>query len=125
MSVLNETIYKWMNIFVASMRHCIPGVTPRDDSNVFLTWLGKEMTSSMVSSQINSCWQKAMRKPSDRVNSASFRKASVTIIHAEHPHLKKDLADLMSHNPETANKFYNIRHKGKKGSRNKQDCPLS
>lgn len=114
--VLTETIHKWMKIFVASMRHRIPGVSPRDDSNLFLTWSGKDMSSSMVSSQINSCWQKAMGKQSDRINAASFRKASVTIVHDKHPKLKKDLADLMAHNPETANKFYNIRQKGKKAA---------
>ena len=111
--VLSPTIYTWLQAFVKFMRNKIPGAGTRSDDHVFISSSGNAMSSSMVSAQLNSFWQKATGKVLVRVNAAAFRKAAVSAVHEEHEHLKKDLADLMGHNQKTAEEFYLIRQKEK------------
>ena len=110
--VLSPTIHKWVLAFVTHMRH----KQDKDEDRVFLSWSAKCMTSSMITAQINSFWQRATGN-GDRVSATSFRKAAVSAVHSDHAHLKKDLADLMSHNPKTAEKFYLIRQKRKNAAK--------
>uniref|UniRef100_A0A6P8J4E2 Uncharacterized protein LOC116308589 n=1 Tax=Actinia tenebrosa TaxID=6105 RepID=A0A6P8J4E2_ACTTE len=115
--VLSETLNKWVLVFVVHMRNHIPGASRRKDEHVFPSWSGKAMSSSMVSAQINSLWQKCTGNRKERVNAASFRKAAVSVVHENHSHLKGKLADLMSHNQKTAEKFYLIRRKQKNAAK--------
>lgn len=100
--VLSPLVMKWIKAFVTHMRNHVYDAGNGDNDYVFISWSAKQMTSSMISGQINSCCQKSMGKNLDRVCAASFRKAAVTVVHENHPHLKKDLADLMSHHTKTA-----------------------
>ena len=111
--VLSPTIYTWLQAFVKFMRNEIPGAGMSSDDHVFIGYTANTMSSSMISAQLNSFWQKATDKLLVRVNAAAFRKAAVSAVHEEHGHLKKDLADLMGHNQKTAEKFYLIRQKEK------------
>ena len=83
------------------------------DDHVFISYTANAVSSSMISAQLNSFWQKATDKLLVRVNAEAFRKAAVSTVHEEHGHLKKDLAHLMGHDQKTAEKFYLIRQKGK------------
>ena len=103
--VLSETLHKWLVSYVRYMSIHVPGVSSRKEEFVFMSWSGKDMTTSMVSAQINSFWQKSTGNRTVRVKAAAFRKAAVSIVHMEHAHLKGPLADLMSHNPQTAETF--------------------
>ena len=114
--VLSATIHKWLLSFVSYMRHRLTGVTREDADRVFISWSANAMTSSMITAQINSFWQRSTGSP-DRVSATSFRKAAVSAVHSDHAHLKKDLADLMSHNPKTAEKFHLIRQKRKNAAK--------
>ena len=114
--VLSSSIHKWLLAFVSFMRHRLTGVTRENEDRVFVSWSAKAMTSSMVTAQINSFWQRSTGK-ADRVSATSFRKAAVSAVHSDHAHLKNDLADLMSHNPKTAEKFYLIRQKRKNAAK--------
>ena len=88
------------------MRNKMPGAGMSSDDHVFISYTANAMSSSMISTQLNSFWQKATDKLLVRVNAAAFRKAAVSAVHEEHGHLKKDLADLMGYNQKTAEKFY-------------------
>ena len=114
--VLSSSIHKWLLAFVSFMRHRLTGVTRENEDRVFISWSAKDMTSSMITAQINSFWQRSTGK-ADRVSATSFRKAAVSAVHSDHAHLKNDLADLMSHNPKTAEKFYLIRQKRKNAAK--------
>ena len=115
--VLSPTVFKWLQAFVTHMRNNLPGVGSSKDDKVFLSWTASQMSSSMISAQLNSFWQKAMGKEQDRICAASFRKAAVSEVHENHENLKNDLADLMGHHQKTAEKFYLIRQKNKNAAR--------
>ena len=109
--VLSPKVYKWLQNFVKYMRNTIPNVGTSQTDHVFVTFTGKSMSSSMISTQLDSFWQKAMDKPFVRVNATSFRKAVVSEVHGHQPNLKDQLADLMNHDPKTAKNFYRIYEK--------------
>lgn len=110
--VLSSSVQKWLLAFVSFMHHRLMGVTRENEDCVFVSWSAKAMTSSMITAQINSFWQRSTGK-AEHVSATSFRKAAVSAVHSDHAHLKNNLADLMSHNPKTAEKFYLIRQKRK------------
>lgn len=110
--VLSSSVQKWLLAFVSFMHHHLMGVTRENEDRVFISWSAKAMTSSMITAQINSFWQRSTGK-AEHVSATSFRKAVVSAVHSDHAHLKNNLADLMSHNPKTAEKFYLIRQKRK------------
>ena len=118
--VLNPTIHKWLMVFVSHMRHRLYGVSAHDHDALFVSWTAKSMSSSMISAQLNSCWQKAVGKDADRVSATAFRKAAVSVVHEQHGHLKNSLAALMDHNPKTAEKYYSIKQKSKNAARTAQ-----
>ncbi|EDO27707.1 predicted protein [Nematostella vectensis] len=90
--VLSPTVFTWLKAYVKYMRNKVSGAGTDPDEKVFISFTVSEMTSFMISAQLNSLWQKAVGKI--RVNAASFRKAAVSVVHEEHQHLRKDLADL-------------------------------
>ena len=71
----------------------------RSNSKVFLSWIGKRCSSSMVSAQLNSFLGKAVGHKQDqpRINATLVRKAVVSKVHKQEPGLKWDLANLMCH----------------------------
>lgn len=107
--VLSPTICTWLQAFIRFMRNKIPGAGTRSNDQVFMSYTANAMSSSMVSTQLNSFWQKATGKVLVGVDAALFRKAAVSAIHEEHGNLKKDPADLMGHNQKITEKFYLIR----------------
>ena len=115
--VLSPTVFKWLQAFVTHLRNNLPGVGSSKDDKVFLSWTASEMSSSMISAQLNSFWQKSMGKEQDRICAASFRKAAVSEVHENHENLKSDLADLMGHHQKTAEKYYLIRQKNRSAAR--------
>ena len=115
--VLSLTVLKWLQTFVKHMRNKVPGAGICSDDKVFISWTANEMSSSAISAQLNSFWQKAIGKELNRVCATSFRKAAVSEIHENHKNVKGDLADLMGHHPKTAKKYYRIRQKSKSAAR--------
>ena len=69
--VLSSSIHKWLLAFVSFMRHRLTGVTRENEDRVFISWSAKDMTSSMITAQINSFWQRSTGK-ADRVSATSF-----------------------------------------------------
>ncbi|KAK3720320.1 hypothetical protein QZH41_020401 [Actinostola sp. cb2023] len=65
--VLSPMVLKWLQAFITYMRNHLAGAGTSDSCKIFLSWSAKEMSSSMVSAQLNSCWQKAMGKQMERV----------------------------------------------------------
>ena len=57
--VLSPTVLTWLQTFVKHMRSKLPVAGIRSDDKVFLSWTASEMSSSMISAQLNSFWHKA------------------------------------------------------------------
>lgn len=92
------------------------GVDSNDVSaKLFLSWNGKNVSSSMVTAQLNSCWGKAVGHARDRprVNPTLVRKSFVTKLHELCPHQTKALANLICHSESTARKTYFLKEKAK------------
>lgn len=121
--VLSSSVQKWLLAFVSFMHHRLTGVTRENEDRVFVSWSAKAMTSSMITAQINSFWQRSTGK-AEHVSATSFRKAAVSAVHSDHAHLKNNLADLMSHNPKTADKFYLIRQKRKNAAKTSESLQI-
>ena len=85
----------------------------------FVSWDGKKMSSSMVSAQINSFWNKAVGRTEKRprVNATLIRKSCVTKTHNLNPDMEKDLANLMCHSTNTAKKSYFLEEKSKNAAK--------
>ena len=77
---------------------------------LFISFHGKKMSSSMVTGQLNSFWQKSVGG-GDRFNATKMRKVSVTKTHSTKPELKKQLSNLMAHSVGMAEKVYYLEDK--------------
>ena len=73
------------------------------------------MSSSMVSAQLNSSWEKAVGHTQERprINATLVRKSAVSKVHSQKPHSKGDLANLMCHSEDTARRSYFLHEKWK------------
>ena len=111
--VISANFYTCLAIFIRKMRYSLQGVSSTAEDRVFVSWIGKAMTSSIVSAQINSFWSKALGKDAERMSATLIRKTAVSAVHERQGSMKKNLANLMTHSEMTADKYYNIQQKGK------------
>ena len=74
------------------------------------------MFSSMVSTQLNSFWEKAVghTKERPRISATLVRKSVVSKVRTQKPELGKDLANLNCHSEDTAKRSYFFQEKNKK-----------
>ena len=78
--VLSPTICKWKQASLTFMRNKIPGAETGSNDHVFISSTGNTMSSSMVSAQLNSFWQKATDKVLVRVNAVSNANYYMTVV---------------------------------------------
>ena len=111
--ILSPKLYSWMAIFVREARSKVAGTTANPNSNVFLTWNGEPMVSSQINKAIISVWKKA--QVDGNPSSTLLRKSAVSRVHtaSESNEARGNLADLMAHNLQTANKYYRLQKKSK------------
>ena len=87
--------------------------TANPNSNVFLTWNGEPMVSSQINKAIKSVWKKA--QVDGNPSSTLPRKSAVSRVHtaSDSNEARGNLADLMAHILQTANKYYRLQEKSK------------
>lgn len=102
-----------MAIFVREARSKVAGTTANPNSNVFLTWNGEPMVSSQINKAIKSVWKKA--RVDGNPSASLLRKSAVSRVHtaSDSNEARGNLADLMAHNLQTANKYYRLQEKSK------------
>ena len=108
---LNQSLYSWLQLYVSNVRSQVCGVDVSDGGSLFVTWIGKKMSSNQVTQCLQSVWKKAgcHGKPCTNI----IRKTAVTRSREVGEHMSNDLADLMAHRVETANKHYKLVQKTK------------
>lgn len=109
--VLTPTLHNWMNIFIRKFRNPVADSQHGDAEPVFLSWGNRAMDSSQVGSQMNSCWGKVFGKEVSTGGATAFRKAAVSAVHQNDKGRRQELAGLMVHHVETANKYYLLEEK--------------
>lgn len=112
-TILSPKLYSWMAIFVRETRSKVAGTTANPNSNVFLTWNGEPMVSSQINKAIKSVWKKA--RVDGNPSASLLRKSAVSRVHtaSDSNEARGNLADLMAHNLQTANKYYRLQEKSK------------
>ncbi|PFX18261.1 hypothetical protein AWC38_SpisGene17384 [Stylophora pistillata] len=117
--VLTSHLYNYIKVFMKEMRSQLPGVTLLEKQTMFLSWCGKPMESSQMTKAFGSIFKKAgVNGP---VHHTLYRKSVVSHCHEQHKEISGNLADLMAHREETAQKYYRVFEKSKssvKASRN-------
>ena len=109
--VLSRKLHSWLHIFVREARSKVASASPNPSSNVFLTWNGEPMASSQINKAIKSVWRKA--QVDGNPSSTLLRKSAVSQVHtvSDSNEARGNLADLMAHNLQTANKYYRLQEK--------------
>jgi len=114
----SSTLYSEAEKYLVFFRNNLEGVSVQRTDPFFVSWQGKKMSSSMVTAQLNSFWNRAVGKTEQRsrFNATLVRKSCVTKVHSTNPELKNDLANLMCHSIKTASKTYYLQEKSKNAS---------
>jgi len=112
--VFRKELYKETFVYISMRRNFEESEICNNDP-LFISFHGMKMSSSKVTGQLNSFWQKAVGK-SCRFSATKIRKASVTMIHTNKPEMKKDLSHLMAHTLNTAKKAYLLENKTKQAT---------
>ena len=109
--VCSPSMYEWLGIFINKFRNQLGDVDAKNAAPVFLTWSLRKMTSSQIGAQIDSCWRKVFGKDATSGGATAFRKAVVSAAEEFQQEIRDDLANLMVHNRETADRFYLLKKK--------------
>ena len=103
--VFTSALYEEARVLYHQFRNSLEGIdTNRHDDKFFMTWSGKQVSSSMVSVQLNSFWGKAVghTKERPRISATLVRKSVVSKVRTQKLELGKDLTNLMCHSEDTA-----------------------
>lgn len=109
--VLTSHLYNYIKVFVKEIRSQLPGVALLKKQTMFLSWCGKPMESSQMTKALGSIFKKAgVNGP---VHHTLYRKSVVSHCHEQHKEISGNLADLMAHREQTAQKYYRVFEKSK------------
>ena len=114
--VMSSTIYTWLGIFITEFRNKLGDVDKGNNAPVFLSWNLRPMISSHIGKQMGSCWGKVFGKASSGGGATAFRKAAVSAVQEHDEQERGNLASLMDHHKETADKFYLLQKKSKQAT---------
>ena len=108
-------LYNITNRYLKHFRSSLEGLDVKKTHPLFISWSGKKLSSSMVTAQLNSFWNKGVGATENRprFHATLVRKSSVTTTHTKKPEMKADLANLMCHSQTTAGKSYFLQEKSK------------
>ena len=96
------------------IRNSLPGISVEDRDPVFVSWSGRRMDSTMVTTQLNQFWKIAVNKDLSRaINPTLIRKMTTTTVHEQEPSRKREVATIMNHDIRTAEKNYFLQEKKK------------
>lgn len=113
--VMSSTIYEWVGIFITQLRNKLGDVDLDDTATVFISWNVRAMDSSHIGKQIGSCWGKVFGKEAAG-GGATFRKAAVSAMQEHDEEGRDNLASLMVHRKETADRYYLLTQKSKEAA---------
>jgi len=102
--VLTPMLHSWVQIYAYHIRPNV--VSPSNAKEMFLSWTGDSMSSGQITRAVQSIWLKAGLNSTVTFN--IFRKTAVTKMHSVHPNMNAQLADLMCHRVQTAQKCYRV-----------------
>lgn len=103
--MLTSTLYNHVTVFLQKMHSQLPK-TIKDKQPVFLSWGGKPMKLSQKTKALGSIFKKAgVRGP---VHHTLYCKSVVSRCHNKHKEISSNLADLMAHRKNTAQKYYRV-----------------
>ena len=110
--VLTKHLYSYLGVFIKEMRTQLPNMHSGTCSPpVFLSWSGNSMESSQMTKAIGSIFKKAgIDGP---IHHTLYRKSAVSRCHDQHKDISSNLADLMAHREDTAQKYYRVFEKSK------------
>ena len=109
--VFTRLLHSHMQVFMKEMRSQLPGVQSDEIQPIFLSWSGNNMESSQMTKAIGSIFKKAgIDGP---VHHTLYRKSAVSRCHDQHKDITSNLADLMAHREDTAQKYYRVFEKSK------------
>ena len=109
--VFTRLLNSHMQVFMKEMRSQLPGVQSDEIQPIFLSWSGNNMESSQMMKAIGSIFKKAgIDGP---VHHTLYRKSAVSRCHDQHKDITSNLADLMAHREDTAQKYYRVFEKSK------------
>jgi len=111
---LQEHLFNNLKIFVRHVRSLLPG----NDPHVFLTSMGRKITSGEVSTQLNSIWQRSgvygsTPRPKKNISCTQFRKSASTMVLEHKPEVSRQVADLLAHGTGAQEKYYDCRRRHK------------
>ena len=111
-------LYHECNVYIQKIRNNLDGIGKTDDDPVFISWSGRQMSSSLIGDQFNAFFQRATNKSllerkQRKITTTLVRKSFVSNVHADHPDLKRDLSNMMNHSEETARNTYFLEEKTK------------
>ena len=114
----NKELYNEASSYIRVIRSRLPGTSIEKCSPVFVSWSGIKMGSSLITSQFNSYWSKALGLPLDsrNINPNLMRKYITTLVHKKHQELAKDTAGHLNHTFNVAVENYDIIDKQKKAA---------
>ncbi|XP_057311268.1 uncharacterized protein LOC130649081 [Hydractinia symbiolongicarpus] len=111
----STSLYNDCRVYIDKIRNKIPGVGVEPSDLVFISWSGRQMTSSMIGDQFNAFFQRATTKNllERNITATLVRKSFVSTVHSSVPGLKRDLSNMMCHSEDTAAKSYFLQEKTK------------
>ena len=109
--ILTKHLHNYIAVFIKGMRSQLPDSQLETKQTLFVTWSGKQMESTQMTSALSSIFKRAgIEGP---VHHTLYRKSAVSQCHANHKEISGNLADLMAHREETATKYYRVFEKNK------------
>ena len=105
---MTHRVYNNLGIFLEKVRPQI-ALPPGHKQYAFVSWdEGKRLSSSRVTEQFNLMWKKAVGVTENRprMNGGLVRKSFTTLVHENHPELRKDLAVTLNHSEATARSYW-------------------
>lgn len=114
----STSLYNDCRVYIDKIRNKIPGVGVEPSDLVFISWSGRQMTSSMIGDQFNAFFQRAttknlLERNKRKLTATLVRKSFVSTVHSSVPGLKRDLSNMMCHSEDTAAKSYFLQEKTK------------
>ena len=102
--VLSLTLHGWLQAYFKHFRSHVCNIS--SDPHLFLSWNGDKLSSGQVTRAVQAAWSKAGL--GNAITCTLVRKTAVSAVHQKRPELKGNLADLMCHRVDTADRSYRL-----------------
>ena len=104
--VLSLTLHGWLQTYFRHFRSHVCNVSNSSDPHLFLSSNGEKLSSGQVTRAVQAAWSKAGL--GNAITCTLVRKTAVSAVHQKRPEMKGNLADLMCHRVDTAERSYRL-----------------